>query len=267
MDTRGHPHDHPRSRTTPTLLDMPELVLSKIMNIVPLVCTDLAMTNRSVCAIKGTSKYLGPYVDVKDVQITRQFSNADATSAEERTRWQNFNAWMVKHGHKLHTLHFAGDRFTSQEILSIMNSPHRAMEHLTHLRMWCSPRVIVLDDVLNVDPAHVLANLLADMVNEYVVVNEIPHSVRIFKGYNVTLSGSLPTGLKALILDRASILGPVRLPDGLKLLDMGSRVGITPSFRFPPSLYKLNLSVPLSVAAWNSLPQTLRKMKLARYSR
>lgn len=240
MDTR----DHPRSHTTPTLLDMPELVLSKILNIVPLVCTDRVMTNRSVCAIKAASKYLGPYVDVKDVRITKPYTNANTTTPHDRLRWKNFKAWMQKHGRKLHNISFIGDVFTSHEIMSIVLSSQK----LTRLN-------------LNVTMGGPIA---FDHEAPRLIVSGVPGSVREFQVKHAFLCETLPDGLRSLTLGRGAIMqvSVLPFPQGLKKMTLESGSMLPSTMDFPASLTNLVIDTKISIETWNSIPRSLKKLVL-----
>lgn len=224
----------------PAHLHIPPLVVSRIMEILPEVCDDLAMINKSVCAIHAASKQFASMVDVLDVRITKPYSYIDEKS-QDRARWRNFFEWMKKHGRKLHNLSFSGDVITAHDIMAIIASSQRLVQ-------------LKIDVTI---PNRALPHRL--------VMSEVPRSVCHLETSNSILCGSaLPDGLRSLTLGHRSILQVSALPFPQSIekivLESGSVIPI--NMDLPESLTTLVINTKVSVATWNSMPRTLHTLVL-----
>lgn len=228
---------------------LPDEILSKLLQTVPDACDDLAMLNKSVCAIHATSKQFASMVDVLDVRITKPYSHIDEKSPQVRARWINFVAWMKKHGRKLHNLSFSGDVITAHDIMIIIAHSNR----LVQLKIDVSHRLVM---TCHID----------SLISHRLVMSEVPRSVRHLETSNSTLCGRgvFPDGLRSLTLGHRSILQVSALPFPQSIekivLESGSVIPI--NMDLPESLTTLVINTKVSIATWNSMPRTLHTLVL-----
>jgi len=213
------------------------------MEILPEVCDDLAMINKSVCAIHAASKQFASMVDVLDVRITKPYSYIDEKSPQDRARWINFFEWMKKHGRKLHNLSFSGDVITAHDIMRIIAHSNRLVQ-------------LKIDVTIHANRAF----------SHRLTMSEVPRSVRHLETGNSTLCGRgvFPDGLRSLTLGHRSILQVSALPFPQSIekivLESGSVIPI--NMDLPESLATLVINTKVSIGTWNSMPRTLHTLVL-----
>lgn len=236
----------PSTTHTTHISCLPYEILSKLLQTVPDVCDDLAMLNKSVCAIQATTKQWSSMVDVIDVRITKPYtySYIDEMSPQDRARFVHFLAWMKKHGCKLHYLSFSGDVITAHDIMVLIASSQRLVQ-------------------LKID-----VTIHANRVNRphRLFMSEVPRTVRHLETSNTLLCGRgvFPDGLRSLTLGNRSLLqvSALPLPQSIEkiVLERGSVIPI--NMDLPESLTTLVINTKVSIGTWNSMPRTLHTLVL-----
>ena len=222
---------------------LPDEILSKLLQLVPDACDDLAMINRSVCAIQATTKQWSSMVDVIDVRIAKPYSYIDEKSPQERARWKYFFEWMKKHGRKLHNLSFSGDVITARDIMTIIASSQRLVQ-------------LKIDVTIHANRAF----------SHRLTMSEVPHTVRHLETSNSLVCGRgvFPDGLRSLTLGNRSILqvSALPFPQSIEKIALESGSVIPINMDLPESLATLVINTKVSIGTWNSMPRTLHTLVL-----